>query len=156
MPVREDDRVEILEVDTELRDVVLEDSRIVPRIEEDAPTAVFDERRKAPIHLQRLGSCTERVVEDRDPLRRLRRQCCKRTGNDECKEGHSRDSAITVASAPLPGKPSGSAAFGVDTEVTSRKLLLATALKPRALPCYMCQTLSMEPPLREMELLATT
>src|SRR5947209_6601941 len=70
MPVRDDDKIQALEVNFQGFDVMSESFGIIPGVEENPPPAVLKQGCEAPILLQR-GRLTESIVEDRDAVLRL-------------------------------------------------------------------------------------
>jgi hypothetical protein len=83
MAVRNDDEIELSQVNPQRFNVVLEDRGVVSRIEKDALVTVFDERGKAPIPCYVLG-IRESVVQDGNAIFGNRR---KRVRNEKCKKG---------------------------------------------------------------------
>src|SRR5262249_19045727 len=65
MAMRDDRKVELLQVDTRGFDIVREDLRIIAGVEQNPLAAILDEGRKSPVLCQRR-SLAEGVVQNRD------------------------------------------------------------------------------------------
>jgi hypothetical protein len=65
MAMRDNDEIELLEIDTLGFDIASEDLRIVAGVEQDALAAILDEGRKSPVLRHRRG-LAEGIVENCD------------------------------------------------------------------------------------------